>query len=131
MTLAYSLSDFSQPAKTSDRKVSPRRARALVFAIAAVAGLSICGTAAARPAPNTMIERVPYGDLNLSRPTDQQLLRGRVTKAAHKVCRGMLPDLQQHWLCVSEARNSAKSQVQDAIVQASLQRDMASLDLRQ
>ena len=69
--------------------------------------------------PNYNIERVPYGDLNLSASMDRKALYGRVGDAVRNVCdfdaTGVVSDYR---LCSAGAWKGARPQIDKAIAKA-------------
>ena len=87
------------------------------------AASALAGAAQIQAQPPILVEGqptilVPYGDLDLSRPAGQEVLMGRVRRAANRLCltdqRGIGPVMEARE-CLGTAIASARVQVDQAI----------------
>ena len=75
----------------------------------------------------TVTVSVPYGDLDLTKPTGRQTLDDRLDRAARKGCGGVvtarvLSEIQAYRSCVDQARADYEEQVQIALSTANARR---------
>ncbi|WP_420144763.1 UrcA family protein [Sphingobium sp.] len=91
--------------------------RSTLFAAASIALLASAGAASAQDfESNGRTSEVYHGDLDLTKADDQQQLRGRIVRAASRVCASS--DLNTMMACKSKAIAHVQERVNAAIARA-------------
>jgi UrcA family protein len=93
----------------------------MLFRSLTAAALLALGLTAAHAEDFSLVSTtVPFGDLNLSKPTDAKVLAGRLVGAAKSVCLQANPDIDSPVLmqqCIGSAISMAMTEIEDRLDQ--------------